>query len=241
MYPMSYSNNNDAESMADMYSSHRRNVSNPTFFSNHSFQTNNNSFSMTDPYNAYPQQRLGGQSVSTYHSNLRAHSPARSVQSAGARYHHQPPHNTFNNQQRNNTLYSSMSSSGSVATAPTLSRTTARYNTNNNNTRTLSSSSSVSTGMGGRSVDGWRGGNRRRYDATFSPLDQVPPYIHTYPPPESVIDTQWRQALRVDKCKKASVKKLMRMGFSEEHAVQALLETNQHEDHARQLLIRTRF
>eukprot|EP00597_Dinobryon_sp_UTEXLB2267_P015227 CAMPEP_0170108886 /NCGR_PEP_ID=MMETSP0020_2-20130122/6851_1 /TAXON_ID=98059 /ORGANISM="Dinobryon sp., Strain UTEXLB2267" /LENGTH=1138 /DNA_ID=CAMNT_0010333719 /DNA_START=136 /DNA_END=3552 /DNA_ORIENTATION=- len=225
-------NNNEIESMADIFSSHRRNVSSPTFFSNHSFQ-HNNGLSIADSF--YPQQRFGEERVANYHSNIRSQSPARSVQSAAARYHNQRPQNTFNHQPQRYSAFPSMSSSGSVATAPTHSRSHATYN---NNTRTFSSSS---TATGGRSVDGGRGGIRRRYDATFSPLDEVPPYIHSYPPPESVIDTQWRQALRVDKCKKASVKRLMRMGFSEEHAVQALLETNQQEDQARQLLMRTRF
>lgn len=61
-----------------------------------------------------------------------------------------------------------------------------------------------------------------------------------YPQPESEIDTRWRQALRVDRCRKGAVKNLMRLGFSEEHAVQALLESDQNEQYARQLLMASR-
>ena len=123
------------------------------------------------------------------------------------------------------------SSGSTVATAP-ISR--------NANRRTPFVGTSSASSVPGEYLRNNRSNLAHVNHGRNSALDVAPPFIQPYPPPESALDTHWRKGFKVENCKKSAVKRLMRMGFREEEAVQALLETGQNEKHAAQLLYANR-
>ena len=85
--------------------------------------------------------------------------------------------------------------------------------------------------------------NRQNLSETYprrTLKSNLPFFNNRNKPQEIEFDVEWRKTLRVDKCKKSDVKNLMRMGFTEDQAVQALIESNYQPSQAASLLLGTR-